>query len=1081
MKTLFELCKPREDIFTTRSLEDVQEISDLLSEKINPEKFFEQTYITNGMKRLFDVAFKRFIGADDEQGVIVLRQAMGGGKTHNMIALGLLAKYPEIRKKVLGENYKYLYPGRIRLAVFTGRWTNSIPWVEIANQLGKQEVLNKSLKNHMFAPGDREWTELLAGDPLLILLDELPLYLEYVQSIPVGETNFGKVVSIGLSNLFNAVQKKELSNVMVVVADLQAAYEQGGKLLQSALATELDKEATRVASSIQPVDMVTNDVYCILRKRFFKEYPQDPEKDSEVEEIAKAYKEIIEEGIKKGQTTVEPERIYTEIKRTYPFHPAIMELVSRFRENVNFQQTRGLIRLMRHYIRYLYSGEEPLAQRKYLIEPYDFDLSDYNTREEIVNIKQSLENAIMHDVYSTAHITTARAIDQKYNTTLASEVAKLILLSSLSEITKSPLGLTTSELFAYMSSPNKDLSLLANIIEEFKQNSLHTRIDANDRIYLTPMENVIARMRKFKSMYTLDEAEAVLERLLYEYFSPRNLNCYQKVYQKIIALPNDISKINVDMNNVTLVISKPYDSKGSLNPVLIGFWQNQTYKNRLLFLTGTTTMYNTLLERISEYMCWENVLKELKREGVPETDSEYQRAETEQSKMRNAVFEVLKETFNKIYYPQRPPAKHSAELIPEELKYMQEGDNGGSQSTKGLDGVKALLGNNRDGEIVIQKVLLGKKYIEANDIDYFREMVELILFTRESMAWSEIVERAARDARWFWHPPEALENLKREMLSKGLWKESGGLVLRGEAAKDKTTVRVQFVSADFESGEVVLKLIPMFGDVIHYEEGDNEVTENSPVVQNINEFRTKSAKLKFLCIDSTGYHPKGEIVKYECPIMLDDNIKYSDSEGKVHIKVRTAPQATVKYTTDGTNPRYNGKVAENGDIVIPDDAKVIIVVAEKDNVFSELKHIPVKKDERGNVVVKTVELDYEKPVRLKIAGSRNKIQLYNMEEVNREIDLLRSFGGKPVKYSIDIYKDDDNYIVITNNIPKGIEADEFLRLIEKVKSEFYNNQVQNVAAVITELYFEDARNFEEWLKQKGKTLQDFKEAITQDE
>lgn len=208
MKTLFDLCKPREDVFTTRSSEDVQEISDLLSDKINPEKFFEQTYITNGMRRLFDVAFKRFSGIDDEQGVIVLRQAMGGGKTHNMIALGLLVKYPELRKKILGENHPYMYTGRIRLAVFTGRWTNSIPWVEIANQLGKQEVLNKSLQNHMFAPGDREWTELLAGDPLLILLDELPLYLEYVQSIPVGESNFGKVVSIGLSNLFNSIQKK---------------------------------------------------------------------------------------------------------------------------------------------------------------------------------------------------------------------------------------------------------------------------------------------------------------------------------------------------------------------------------------------------------------------------------------------------------------------------------------------------------------------------------------------------------------------------------------------------------------------------------------------------------------------------------------------------------------------------------------------------------------------------------------------------------------------------------------------------------------------------------------------------------
>lgn len=1082
MKTLFELCKPRAEVFAARSSEDVQEISDLLSDKINPEKFFEQTYITNGMKRLFDVAFKRFKGIDDEQGMIVLRQAMGGGKTHNMIALGLLAKYPELREKVLGEDYPYMYTGRIRVAIFTGRWTNSIPWVEMANQLGKQEVLNKLLYNHMFAPGDREWTELLTGDPLLILLDELPLYLEYVQSIPVGETYFGKVVSIGLSNLFNAVQKKELSNVMIVVADLQAAYEQGGKLLRSTIATELDKEATRVANSIQPVDMVTNDVYCILRKRFFEQYPQDPENDSEVEKVARAYKGVIEEANKKGQTTVESDRIYMEIKKTYPFHPAIMELVTRFRENVNFQQTRGLIRLMRHYIRYLYNEDGKLAKQKYLIEPYDFDLSDYNTREEITNIKQSLENAVMHDVYSTAHITTARAIDKKYNTNLASEAAKLILLSSLSELTKSPLGLTASELFAYMSSPNKDLTNLSNIIEEFKQDSLHTRIDANDRIYLSPMENVIARMKRFKSMHTLEDAESMLERLLYEYFSPRNLNCYQKVYQKIIALPNDISQIDPKLDEVILIISKPYDAKGTLNTALVGFWQSQTYKNRMLFLTGSTTMYNTLLDRIREYLCWESVIEELKKEGVPETDTEYQRAENAQSKMRTSVLEVLKETFNKIYYPYRAFNKQSAELVAEDLSYppMKEEDNNNASIKKFSDTIKTLLGNNRDGEIVIQKVLLGKKYIEIDDMDAFREKVENLLFTREVMSWNEIVERAARDARWFWHPPEALENLKRNMLLKGLWKESNGQILRGDAAKDKTSVKIHFVSADFETGEVILKIVPMFGDVVHYEEGGKEVTENSPMVQNLNEFRTRAVKLNFLCIDSTGYHPKGDVLRYDCSILLDDNIRYTDENGRSHIKIRTAPQATIKYTTDGSNPRYNGKVVENGDIVIPDNAKLICVVAQKDDIESEVKNIPIKRDDTGKVVVKEFELDYTRPVILKFPSSK-KLQLYDEDQLKRELEFLKIYNAKILNYKIDIYKDDENYIVLTYKNKAGFTPDDIDKLIEKVKLEFYNNEIQNVMGVITGLFFEDAKDFEEWTKQKGKAPKDFKEAIIQDE
>lgn len=79
------------------------------------------------------------------------------------------------------------------------------------------------------------------------------------------------------------------------------------------------------------------------------------------------------------------------------------------------------------------------------------------------------------------------------------------------------------------------------------------------------------------------------------------------------------------------------------------------------------------------------------------------------------------------------------------------------------------------------------------------------------------------------------------------------------------------------------------------------------------------------------------------------------------------------------------------------------------------------------------------------------------------------------------YRDDDNYIVLTCKKPQGVELSEIFTHIEKVKTDFYNDGIQNVRAVITELLFEDAKDFEEWIKQKGKTLHDFKEAITQNE
>jgi predicted AAA+ superfamily ATPase len=47
------------------------------------------------MAVLFDAAFKRFLG-EGATGVIKLTQAMGGGKTHNMLALGLIAAKPRL-------------------------------------------------------------------------------------------------------------------------------------------------------------------------------------------------------------------------------------------------------------------------------------------------------------------------------------------------------------------------------------------------------------------------------------------------------------------------------------------------------------------------------------------------------------------------------------------------------------------------------------------------------------------------------------------------------------------------------------------------------------------------------------------------------------------------------------------------------------------------------------------------------------------------------------------------------------------------------------------------------------------------
>ena len=119
MKTLQQLCKPRKTVFDSARRDIVLDLSDLIQDRIIAEEFFEENYLTDGMKTLIKEAFRRFEGKS-VQGTFKLTQAMGGGKTHNRIVLGLLAMNPGI------SNYR-LSASRIGMdalsASFEGRKT----------------------------------------------------------------------------------------------------------------------------------------------------------------------------------------------------------------------------------------------------------------------------------------------------------------------------------------------------------------------------------------------------------------------------------------------------------------------------------------------------------------------------------------------------------------------------------------------------------------------------------------------------------------------------------------------------------------------------------------------------------------------------------------------------------------------------------------------------------------------------------------------------------------------------------------------------------------------------------------------
>ncbi len=143
MKTLEQACTPRSSVFEQRTLDTVHNIDDLPS--IDPGRFFAENFVTDGMRQLLTETFKRLEGrSSSAAGAFLLSQSMGGGKTHNLIALGLLAKHPEIRAKVMSAFYQPGPMGSVRVVTFSGRKTNT-PfgiWGDVAEQLNKKDVLS---------------------------------------------------------------------------------------------------------------------------------------------------------------------------------------------------------------------------------------------------------------------------------------------------------------------------------------------------------------------------------------------------------------------------------------------------------------------------------------------------------------------------------------------------------------------------------------------------------------------------------------------------------------------------------------------------------------------------------------------------------------------------------------------------------------------------------------------------------------------------------------------------------------------------------------------------------------------------
>lgn len=1033
MKSLFEVCKPRDSVFDESKRDDTLDLANLVDQSIDAREFFAETYITEGMNLVFDTAFRRFEGKAPS-GLIKLTQAMGGGKTHNMVALGLLAQDPALRTELLDGKYDLDGKG-IKVVAYTGRESDIQYgiWGEIARQLGKEELF-KDYYAPLKAPGQSAWINLLKDEPILILLDELPPYLEYARTIPAGTGTLADITTNALSNLFNAIGKAELSNVCLVISDLQATYQSGSDLLQKSF-RNLENEISRSSINIEPVGTTTDDLYHILRTRLFEKIAS-PE---EIHEIALGYKEAVKEAKQMNYTNYNADAVYSGIKDAYPFHPSIKDLFARFKENPGFQQTRGFIKLTRSMVKSLYKGTEPKAKSTFLLNAYNMDLNNAEMFSLVRSIKSNLTNAIAHDIAQSG-----RAVAEEIDTTTSSqdmqELSKLLLVASLGNVTNTLLGLSLPEAIGYLVSPGRSITEVKSALEDYKVKAWYLYTDSQGKLYFKDVKNVNAELLSVVDTYNNEVAKQEIKQILKEKFAPKLKDCYQDVE----VFPA-IDEIELKQEKITLILFEPNPNGIGLQNDLKNFYENVRYKNRVMFLTGQRNSMDNLLEVSKQLKAIKAIINRMKNEDrVAENDPQYQQAQDIQHKLELNLLQTAREAFITLYYPTKEGFESSEFKM--EFRNMEF-----------------------DAEEQIRSLLIEEmKFDKDTTSDMFRRKFEARIFTTRQLRWIDLKERAATNTAWSWHPENALEDMLDEALKKGIWVEEGGY-LDKEPPAPETGVNVREKFRDPNNGEVTLKITAQNGDKVHYEI-NGDATSGSSLVDNLDDFKTTELSLSFLCVDSTGLHQTGPLEYWTNDIELQ--YRNYDKGGKTYIELQAnSPKVKIKYTTDGSNPKNNGGIY-NESFVIPSGTKFIQAIAENEElgVYSDVITIPITEQK--------FEINKERQLILSQA-----INGTSTAEVYKQLESLIKHKASIAGVSLDLYEQGDSSqqswlsLSFDKYVFHNVEA--ILQQIEDLRDSFYKDKTVDLSLSIAKCKFEKGQHFEDWIAENKQSLDTYKSNISQ--
>jgi len=529
MKTIFDLCEPRKDVLEGR-IKDEELAADLsqvvagtaIPEYADPATFFKYTYPTRGLKALLESVCRRLSGVGGEVGSVMrLDTQYGGGKTHSLIALVHAVRgMSGVENSDEFVDPKLVPSGKVRVAALDGEradpanglklekglFAHSL-WGEMAYQLAGREGFERvrnSDENHV-APGDATIAELFGGEPTLILIDEISVYLRKASETFPEKTNQFTAFMQALIKAVSSTPNTAMVCTLAVSAKEHKAADAYKAEHAAALAAfaEAESIAARKLPQIDPTE--EDETVDVLRRRLFERVDE-----SSASDVINEFFTIWDRNRDTLAADAFTPEVRDQFRKGYPLHPETLNvMVEKLASLSNFHRIRGMLRLLVRSVHHLWKDRPSDA---YAIQPHHINLEHNSIRTEFMTrmSQGAYAPALAADVASVPgkDPSIAQQVDQMEYPGLApvtAYLARTIFLNTMA-FGENAQGIQSDRLRYSVCSPAIEPATVEAARKRFAQDSLYLDDRPGAPMRLRTEPNLTQMVRR--AMADVDQAEA---------------------------------------------------------------------------------------------------------------------------------------------------------------------------------------------------------------------------------------------------------------------------------------------------------------------------------------------------------------------------------------------------------------------------------------------------------------------------------------------------------------------------------------------------------------------------------------------